>query len=117
MILGGFFLQCQEPGKGPESEMRLLEICGYDPVNKNFPGEFYFSDGTRFSRVLSITGNAWTFAGKLAMAGRQYRFKATFAYAADSTSATEKTELSTDGKTWTPLGEEKWAKAKPAAKK
>lgn len=110
-------MQCQEPDNAPESEMRLLEICAYDPVNKDFPSEFYFSDGTRVSPVVTITGNTWTFAGKLAMAGKQYQFKATFVYAPDSTTATENTELSTDGKTWTPFGEEKWTKVKPAAKK
>jgi hypothetical protein len=117
MVLGGFFLQCQMSRKVAEREMRLLEIYWYDPVNKNFPSEFYFSDGTRFSPVLTITGNTWTFAGKLATAGKQYQFKGTFVLAPDLAGGTYKTELSLDGETWMPFAESKWTKTKPAAKK
>ena len=117
MILGGFFFQCQLTGKVAEQEMRMLEIDGYDPVSKNFSSEFYFAGGNRFSGALTITGNTWTYAGKWAMGGKQYQLKENFILAPDLTSATEKNEISADGKTWTPLFESKWTKAKPAPKK
>jgi hypothetical protein len=69
MILGGFFFQCQLTGKVAEQEMRMLEIDGYDPVNKNLSTEFYFAGGNRFSGALTIAGNTWTYAGKWAMGG------------------------------------------------
>ena len=117
MILGGFFFQCQLSGKGAEGEMRLLEIDGYDPVNKNFSSDFYLGDGRRFSRVLTIAGNTWTWAGKRAVGGKQYQLKENFVLAADLASATDKTEISLDGKTWTTSSESKWTKVQPAAKK
>jgi hypothetical protein len=117
MILGGFFLQERWTEKGPAGETRGLALDGYDPVNKNFSGEMYSDDGSTLSAVLTITGNTWTFAGKLVAAGKPYQFKGTFVLAADLASGTYKTEISADGKTWTPLGESRWTKAKPAAKK
>ncbi len=117
MILGGFFFQCQLTAKVAEQEMRMLEIDGYDPVNKNFSSEFYFAGGNRFSGVLTIAGNTWTYAGKWAMGGKQYQLKENFILAPDLTSATDKSEISVDGKTWTTFGETKWTKAQPAPKK
>jgi hypothetical protein len=117
MILGGFFLQNQQSGKVAGVETRLLEIDGYDPVNKNFSSEFYLDDGSRFSGVLTITGNTWTYAGKFIAAGKEYPYKATFVAAPDLTSWTYKDQLSPDGKTWTPLYELKFTKVQPPAKK
>jgi len=117
MILGGFFLQCQVSGKVAESEMRVLEIDGYDPVNKNLSSEMYLGDGSRFAGVITIAGNTWTYAGKWAVAGKQYQLKDSVTFAPDWTSATEKVEISADGKTWTPLFEDEWTKVRPTVKK
>jgi hypothetical protein len=117
MILGGFFFQCQLSGKVAESEMRLLEIDGYDPVSKNFSSAFYMGDGSTFSGLLTVTANTWTYTGKWVTAGKQYQYKETFALAADLMSGTDKSEISLDGTTWTAYGESKWTKVPPAAKK
>jgi len=117
MILGGFFFQCQATVKAAESETRLLEIDGYDPVDKNFSNEYYFNDGSRISGSLTISGNTWTYEGKWATAGKQYQYKETWILAPDLRSGTDKIEISADGKTWTPLSESRWTKAQPAAKK
>jgi len=117
MILGGFFLQGRLTEKGPVGETRILYIAGYDPVNKNFPTQFYYDDGSRFSGVLTIAGNTWTYEGKWSVAGKQYQLKVSVMYGPDLTSGTEKAEFSADGKAWTPFLEAEWTKAKPAAKK
>ncbi len=54
MILGGFFLQCRFTVRPPEGQ--ILEIEGYDPVNKNFTHDSYADHGSRLSGVLTITG-------------------------------------------------------------
>ncbi len=51
------------------------------------------------------------------MGGKQYLFKESFIFAADSMSMMDKAEISADGKTWTPGLERKLTKVKPAAKK
>ena len=117
MILGGFFFQGRWTEKGPAGETRGLEIDGYDPVNRNFSSEMYFEGGGRFSGVLTITGNTWTYAGKLVTAGKQYQYKTSFVASPDLASGTYKDEISPDGKTWIPCGESKWTKAKPASKR
>jgi hypothetical protein len=117
MTLGGFFLQGRWTEKGPGGETRGLEIDGYDLVNKNFSSEAYMDEGSRFSGVLTVSQNTYTWAGKFILAGKQYLFKQTFILAADLTSATDKDEISVDGKTWAPSREAKWTKTKPAPKK
>jgi hypothetical protein len=98
-------------------ETRLLEVDGYDPVNKNFFSEFYSDDGSRFSGALTITGNTWTYAGKFVTSGKQYPYKATLACAPDLASCTYKDQLSPDGEKWTPLYDLKFTKVRPPAKK
>ena len=117
MILGGFFLQEQFTEKGPAGETRRLEIDGYDPMNKNLCSQSYADDGSTYSGVITVSGNRYTWAGKWVIAGKQYQYKGTFVLAPDLASGTYKEELSGDGKTWTPLGESRYTKVKPAAKK
>jgi hypothetical protein len=117
MILGGFFLEERWTEKGPAGEARGLALDGYDPVNKNFSSGFYLDDGSTFSGVVTVSGNTYTWAGKLVIAGKQYQLRARYAVAPDLASATAESEISVDGKTWTPLREAKYSKAKPAAKK
>ena len=117
MILGGFFLQCRWTDRGAAGETRGLEVDGYDPANKNFSSEIYFGGGGRFSGVLTISGKTWTYAGNWTIAGKQYQLKDSYTFAPDSTRATQKTEISADGETWTPFVESRWTKVKPAAKK
>jgi hypothetical protein len=117
MILGSFFFQGWGTDKGPAGEGRYLEIDGYDPVNKNFTSDIYDDDGSRFSGVLTITGNTRTYVGKTVKPGRRYQYKGTFTFAPDLASGTYKEEISLDGKTWIPYGESKWTKAQPAPKK
>jgi hypothetical protein len=117
MILGGSFLQCLATEMGASRETQHLRIDGYDPVNRNFYSQVYFDDGRTDSLALNLTGDTFTWAGKLAISGKQYQFKATFVSAPDSTSATSKFEISLDGKTWMPFSDARYTKVKPAAKK
>ncbi len=118
MILGGFFLQCRFTEKEPAGEeWRSLEIDGYDPVNKNFTHDSYADDGSRFSGVLTITGNTRTHVGRWVSEGKQYQYKGTFVFALDLASGTYKDEISPDGRTWTTCEESKYTKVQPAPKK
>ncbi len=117
MILGGFFFQGRFTEKAPAGEMEGLEVEAYDPANKNFVSNWYLSGGSTISGTLTVSGNTFAWEGKLMGAGKEYQYKQTLIVAANLTSWTIKSEISVDGKTWTPWFEERGTKAKPAAKK
>ncbi len=117
MILGGFFMQGVEREKGAAGKMLALGIEAYDPASKNFTSNWYYSDGTVFSGTLTASGNTFTWAGKLVVAGKQYLMKEPFVISPDLMSGTITEEISVDGKTWVPAAVAKVVKVKPAAKK
>ncbi len=117
MILGGFFFQGRFTENAPFGEMGGLEVEAYDPSNKSFVSNWYLSGGATISGTLTVSGNTFTWEGKLMAAGNQYQYKQTLIVAADLTRWTIKSEISVDGKTWSPWFEEKGTKVKPAAKK
>ena len=117
MILGGFFLQTRFTRKVATQEAHGLVLYGYHPGNKNYPTQFYMDDGSTFVGECTVSNNAYAFSGNLVIAGKPYQFRTTFTLAPDLMGATYKEEISSDGKTWTPVSESKWTKAKPAAKK
>ena len=117
MILGGFFFRGRWTEKGPMGETQGFELEGYDPVSKNFSSDMYMGDGSRFSGVLTVTGNTFTWAGKCLIAGRQYMGKATMILSVDLMTLTVNSEISADGKAWAPFSEVKYIKVKPAPKK
>jgi hypothetical protein len=92
-------------------------LSGYDSVNKNFATEWYFGDGSRPSGAISVAGNTWNLAAKWSVAGKQIQYRSTFVLAPDLASATQKSEISVDGGTWTPSFERKYTKVQPALKK
>ncbi len=117
MILGGFFFQGRLTEKAPAGEMGGLEVEAYDPANKSFVSNWYLSGGSTISGMLTVSGNTFTWNGKLTAAGKQYQYKQTLILAADLTSWTIRGEISVDGKTWAPWFEEKGTKVKATAKK
>jgi len=117
MILGGFFMQGVERENGAAGKMLAVGIEAYDPASKNFTSNWYYSDGTVFSGTLTASGNTFTWAGKLMVAGKQYLMKEPCVISPDLMSGTITEEISVDGKTWVPTGVAKMVKVKPAAKK
>ncbi len=117
MILGGFFFQGQFTEKAPFGEMSGLEVEAYDPANKSFVSNWYLSGGSTISGILTVSGNTFTWEGKLMGAGTQYQYKQILIVAANLTSWTIKCEILVDGRTWTPWFEEKGTKAKSAPKR
>jgi hypothetical protein len=114
MILGGFFFQGRWTEKGA---LGGLVIWGYDAVNKNFNFDAFWKDGTRMSGVATVSGNTFTWAGKVVAAGKPYPVRGRIVVAADLMSGTETGEISPEGKTWTPYFENRYTKVQPAPKK
>jgi hypothetical protein len=117
MILGGFVFQGRWTTKGALGEARGLEFEAYDPVNKSFVSNWYQDDGSRYSGGMTANGNTYTWTLKHVVAGKENLLKDSFVFAPDLMSATVKSEVSVDGKTWTPFTEGKYTKVQPAPKK
>jgi hypothetical protein len=114
MILGGFFFQGRWTEKGT---LGALVIWGYDAVNKNFNVDAFWEDGTRLSGVATVSGNTFTWAGKVVAAGKPYPARGQIVVAADFRSLHETAEISPEGKTWTPFVDYTYTKVQPAPKK
>jgi hypothetical protein len=114
MILGGFFFQGRWTEKGA---LGALVIWGYDAVNKNFNVDAFWEDGTRLSGVATVSGNTFTWAGKVVAAGKPYPARGQIVVAADFRSSHETAEISPEGKTWTPFVDNTYTKVQPAPKK
>ncbi len=118
MVLGGFFIQGRWVEKRASGELRGLEIFGYNPATKNYPQSQYTDDGGMASGAMTVSGNTWNLLGEGVSAGKSYRSRYTMTFAADAMSMGMKTELSTDGNSWTPFGEFTFSKVpKPGPKK
>jgi hypothetical protein len=117
MILGGFFIQGHWVEKGASGVVRGFETFGYDPMTGNYPQSFYQDDGSKGSGAYTVNGNIWNYVGASVTGGKKYMVRWTMTFAADLMSITQKFDFSTDGNSWTPFGDQKYTKAKPAPKK
>lgn len=114
MILSGFFLEVREFSNGtvpPE-----LYIVGYDPAKKIYPVNWYTGAGRTMSGTLTCEGNTWILISSLTD-GKPYQVRFTLTFAADRMSHTDKTEVSSDGKSWVTVYEGKLSKVNPETKK
>jgi len=116
-ILGGFFLEARWTEKNAGGANRGLVVIGYDPASKNYTITAFANDGSVESDTSTLQGNTFTMTGKLSFEGKQYLTRVTETWTADWTSCIRKTELSTDGNTWSPWYESKFTLDKAAAKK
>jgi hypothetical protein len=114
MILGGFFFQGRQTKNGA---LGNLVIWGYNAVNRNFEFDTFSRGGTRMSGVVTVSGNTFTWAGKVVAAGKSYPVRGRIVVAADLMGGTETGEISPDANTWTPFFENRYTKDQPAPKR
>jgi hypothetical protein len=117
MILRGFFLEWRWKEKANTVETEGFEILNYDPMNRNYASTSYADDGSSSLGAYVFDGNTSNYSGKFIVGGKQYLSRVTEVFAADLASFTQNSEISIDGKIWTPFFEAKFNKAKPAPKK
>ena len=111
-ILGGFFLHWDFGLKGPDGEIKGIEIDSYDPVRKVFRAQWWNDDGSITTGTYTPRGNVIEFSGKTVTPDKQYELRQTYTFSADGMSYTYKDEVSMDGKTWIPWSESKGTKVK-----
>jgi len=113
-ILNGFFLEMRVQMNGNGVDLEWIQFNWYDAAAKNYPAQGYTSFGITFSGSATVSDNVWTVAWTQSTGGIQYNCRQATAFAADGMSYTSKTEISTDGKTWTLWNESKGTKVKSA---
>jgi len=117
MILGGHFLQWRSAERGPAGETHVLEILGYDPVNKNYPSRVYGNDGSMITGAYTIDKNVSRFSAKIIAGGKEQLLTVTETFAADWMSFRQKAVTSADGRSWAPAFEATFTKLGPEPKK
>jgi hypothetical protein len=117
LVLGGFFVQGHVVEKGASGETRGFETFGYNPATNNYLQSQYMDDGSMASGAMTVNGNTWDYSGITSFAGKQYKTRYAMTFATDLMSMVMKMELSADGNSWTPFGDFKFTKVKPAPKK
>lgn len=115
-ILGGFFLQDLEIEKGALGETRMAVLYAYDPAGKKIVGNGLGSDGSPASGIAKVSGNAITFDGKFFFGGKEIFIRNVYTVATNLMNMTQKVEVSSDGKVWTPFFDATFTKIKPAPK-
>jgi hypothetical protein len=116
-ILGEFFLQDLEIETGAFGDARMALLYAYDPIKKNIVGSGLMNDGGTVSATAKVNGNTIIWEGRGVIGGKETLLQNTFVVAADLMTMTQKAEVSTDGKTWTPFFDAVFTKVKPAPKK
>jgi len=113
-ILDGLVREFTYEEKSPRGETQSFEINWYDPVAKNHVYVFLSNDGYIEQGPFTINGNLATWEGTCVVGGKQYKTRGTETAAPDGMSKIQKTEISVDGKMWTPWREATFAKVKAA---
>lgn len=109
MILNGFFLECRWKDKGDFGDEKGVvtegvELYGYDSVNKNYTVVVRESNGASSTGSMTVDGNVWRYtATRTESDGKVYQFRNLWAVSDDGKRWTLKTELSSDGTSWTLL--------------
>lgn len=114
-ILDGFGAELLFVETGPAGETRTVEIDGYDPVAKNYPGMWMCGDGSLGQGTFTMNGNVATWEGTSMANGKRFKDRGTDAVAPDGMSFTKRWEISEDGKTWVPFSTFKATKVTPPA--
>jgi len=113
-VLNGSFVEVRTQLRGNGVDLEWIEFAWYDAAAKNYRTQTYTSIGSTLSQSGTASGNVWSFTWTQTIGGIQYKFRAVMTFAADGMSYAMKTEIFTDGKTWTLWNESKGTKVKSA---
>jgi hypothetical protein len=102
MVMGGFALQWTGQEKGAFGSVQWSETDAYDASSKTYPYFGVQNDGTTWSGSNVVSGNVWKATGTITSKGVSYKFRQDATASADGNTWTWKSEISTDGKAWTP---------------
>jgi hypothetical protein len=76
--LNGFIVEGHTTERSADGTVQFLEIDGYDPINKRIATNLYADDGTRYSGVITVSGETATWAVKFLAGGKEYQLRQAF---------------------------------------
>lgn len=101
MTNGGFFLETRRTGSGPSGAVEELFVYGWDAALGVYRQDGYNNRGQIRRFTGTLEGRVWRFTGtNLSAAGRTTQERFTVTYSPDMSSATVRSEHSTNGVDW-----------------
>lgn len=111
LLAGGHTLELTGgDASGPFGGVQWGELHAYDAAGKVYRVMGHQADGQVWYGSSSVTGNVWRFTFTWVVKGVAYQSRTELAFAADGRTYDWKSEVSTDGKTWVPFGQQKGKK-------
>lgn len=95
---------------GPFGGVQWGEVHAFDSAGKVYRVMGHQADGQIWYGWSSVSGNVWRFTFTWVVKGVAYQSRTEMAFAADGRTYDWKSEISTDGKTWVPFGQQKGKK-------
>jgi len=101
MANGGFFLETRRTGISSRGPMTELFVYSYSPLSKTYRQDCYDSRGRVRTFVGTVDGLTWSFLGtNTSAAGQVTKERYTLTYSSDLSTATVRSEHSSDEVVW-----------------
>jgi hypothetical protein len=108
---GGFFMPHHWDVRQGATEIKGMEVIGYDARDKIYTSRFFDNFGNSGLFKASVQGNTWTWTGDSEVGGKPLKERCTVTVVSPDV-FTNKCEYSTDGTKWLPNFEVKSTRAK-----
>ena len=101
MANGGFFLETRRTGINSRGPITELFVYSYSPLSKTYRQDCYDSRGRVRTFVGTVDGTTWSFRGtNTSAAGQVTKERYTLTYSSDLSTATVRSEHSSDEVVW-----------------
>lgn len=110
LLAGGSALELSGAESGPFGGVQWGELHTYDRSRKAYRLLGYQVGDQLWHGTSTVTGNTWRFATTWVIKGVSYYSRVELTFSADGRSYDWKAEVSTDGKTFVPFGQQKGKK-------
>jgi Protein of unknown function (DUF1579) len=98
---GGFFMPHHWDSRQGATEIKGMEVIGYDGRTKTYTSRFFDNLGNSGSFKAGVQGNVWTWTGDSEVGGKPLKERCTVTIV-NPDMFTNKCEYSTDGTRWLP---------------
>ena len=109
-LAGGFFMSHHWDVRQGGTEIKGMEVLGYDSRGKTYTSRFFDNFGNSGAVKATVNGNTWTWTADSDVGGKPLKERGTTVVTGDT--MTSKWEYSSDGSKWLPNFEVKGTRTK-----